>query len=82
MSLDWLPLSHSPKRRIDVWPFYYERSQLTMSRRMREVWGEDCTIQIYGGCVRIHSEQAYLQFFNRQELEAASRSAIRQQGRE
>ena len=75
MSLDWLPLSDPPKRGIVVWPFYYERSQLTMLRRMREVWGEDCTIQIYGGCVRIHSEQAYLRFCNRQELEAALRCA-------
>jgi hypothetical protein len=77
MNLDWLPLGHSPKRRIVVWPFYLTRSQMTMLRGMRKAWGEDCTIQIYSGCVRVQSERAYLRFFSRRELEVALRNAGR-----
>jgi hypothetical protein len=60
VSLDWLISSPLRTRRVALYPFYHDRSQLALSQRIREVWGETCTIQIFGGRVRIHSEDVYL----------------------
>ncbi|CAE6797006.1 hypothetical protein R75461_05001 [Paraburkholderia nemoris] len=48
-----------PARRTGDWPFWFDsrqRARLRRLRRLRDAWGEDAVIQIYGGSVRIRDD--------------------------
>ena len=68
---NWCPPAGRKIRR-DLWPFYLDRQQRARLRRLREVWGEETVIQIYGGGVRIIGEGHDWWFWSIAELDAAT----------
>ncbi|KAB0644805.1 hypothetical protein [Burkholderia latens] len=52
------------------WPFYLDREQRALLRRLHDAWGEDAIVQIYGGCVRVRAESGEWRFANEVELRA------------
>jgi hypothetical protein len=55
------PFPQAPRTtRLRDWPFYLDRKQRALLRWIRDTWGEDCTIQIAGGRVRIATEGGIL----------------------
>jgi hypothetical protein len=47
--------------RLRDWPYYLDREQRALLRWIRNKWGEDCTIQIVGGRVRIVTDGGTLE---------------------
>ena len=48
----------------EEWPFYLDRRQRELLEKLHAAWGENATIQIYAGYVRIRSESGDMRFVN------------------
>ncbi|MCI0152238.1 hypothetical protein KNO81_41270 [Paraburkholderia sediminicola] len=60
-----------PAIQLQDWPFYFDREQRAVLGRIREVWGEDCVIQIHGGRLRIIAERGRMEYWGGEELLSA-----------
>ncbi|KVO15127.1 hypothetical protein WK47_25070 [Burkholderia ubonensis] len=54
--------------------FSNEKARDDVIRRMRRVWGEDCSIQIYGSGGRVVGEGEIIRFADLEDLENIMKS--------
>ncbi len=52
--------------------FWLDSRQRTWLRRLRETWGEDVVVQIYGGSVRLRGDDGDWRFASKTELQSTT----------